>query len=317
VRVGTSAPSETITAESQAITTERAVVDAEMTVAQQEIQLKNMLSRTGTADPNLANTRILPVDPIRIPQRDDLPPVDDLVKQALASRPDLASQKENEAAAIVSNLGTRNGILPTGVVFASASQVGLAGTGRTVTFQGFTETPDPSLVGGVGNALGQMFRRDYPAESAGAAYFTPLRNRQAQADYAIDQLTLRQTQLTNRKSFNRVEVDVRNDLIALRQARARYEAAVENRKLQEELYNSERRRYELGASVSYNVTQQHRDLIAAQSTEVAARAGYVNAQIALDRATGSILGANHVSLTEAREGKVARQSTISEPAGQK
>jgi len=313
VRIGTSAPSETITAESQAATAQQALVDAGITVKQQEIQLKNLLSRNGTADPLLRGASILPVDSIQVPDRDDLPPLEEMVKQALAHRTDLASERESEAAAKINLLGTTNGVLPTAVVFAGASQAGLAGTPRTVTIEGVTETADPSLVGGIGNALGQMFRRDYPSENGGAAYFAPLRNRQALADYAIDQLSLRQTQLSSQKDFHQVEIDVRNYVIALRQARARYEAAEKSRVLEEELYASERRRYELGASTSYDVTQQQRDLIAAQSSEVAARVAYINARVALDGTTGVILPANHVSLAEAREGRVLRQSAITEP----
>jgi outer membrane protein TolC len=140
-----------------------------------------------------------------------------------------------------------------------------------------------------------------------------LRNRQAQADYSIDQLNFRQTQLTTRRDLNQVQVDVQNYVIALRQARARYDAAVRNRTLQEQLYASERRRFELGASIPYNVTQQQRDLTTAQNTETAALVAYISARIGLDRTTGDILTANRVSLTEAREGKVMRESAITEP----
>lgn len=318
VRIGSLAPSETINAESQAITSQQALVDAETALKQQEIQLKNLLSRNGTADPVLAGARIMPVDPIRIPEHDDLAPLEELVKQALANRTDLATERQNEAAEAVSNLGTRNGVLPNALVFGSASQVGLAGTGRTVNVGTVTERPDPYFVGGLGTALGQVFRRDFPSESIGGAYFASLRNRQAQADYAIDQLSFRQTQLTTRKDLNQVQVDVQNYVIALRQARARYEAAVRNRVLQEQLYASERKRFELGASIPYNVTQQQRDLMTAQSSEMGALVAYVTARIALDRTTGAILPANHVSLGEARQGKVMRESTITEPpSGQK
>jgi outer membrane protein TolC len=155
-----------------------------------------------------------------------------------------------------------------------------------------------------------VFRRDFPSESAYAAYEMAFRNRQALADYAVDQLSFRQTQLSNRKDFNQVQVDVQNYLIALRQARARYDAAVRNRVLQEQLYTSERRRFELGASIPYNVTQQQRDLITAQNSETAALVAYVTARIALDRTTGAILGANHVTVGEARQGKVVRESKI-------
>ncbi len=318
VRIGSLAPSETINAESLTITAQQALVDSETTLKQQEIQLKNLLSRNGTADPVLAGARILPVDPIRIAEHDDLPPLEELVKQALANRTDLASERENEAAAVVSNLGTKNGVLPFVVIGGSESQAGIAGTGKTVSFNGQTATPNPYFVGGVGTALGQVLRRDFPSESIYGGYEMTFRNRQAQADYAVDQLTFRQTQLTTRKDLNQVQVDVQNYVIALRQARARYDAAVRNRTLQEQLYSSERRRFELGASIPYNVTQQQRDLMTAQNSEMAALVAYITARIALDRTTGAILPANHVSLTEARQGKVMRESVISEPPpGQK
>jgi outer membrane protein len=316
VRVGTLAGSETIAAESQAVSTEQARADADTTLRQQKIQLINLLSRNSTADPLLRNVRIVPVDPIRVPERDEIPPLDELVKQAIAHRTDLASEKENEAASALNNLGTRSAVLPTGIVFASISQAGLAGTVPPLVV-GSSASPPSSLVGGLGTALGQVFRRDYPSDSLGAAYFTPLRNRQALADYAIDELTLRQTQLTDRKDFNQVQVDIANAVIALRQARARYEAAARNIVLQEALYKAEQRRFVLGASIVYNVNQQQRDLIAAQSSEMAARVDYMNAHLALERTTGGILSANHVTLAEAREGKVTRQSSPREPPNSK
>jgi outer membrane protein len=312
VRIGSSAPTETIAAESQAVNTAQARVDSETTLKQQELQLKNLLSRNGTADPILRSARILPVDPIRIPERDEIPPLGELVRLAMANRTDLASERENETTSAINNLGTKSAVLPTGVVFATANQTGLAGTVRPVPGAGAVPIP-PSLVGGLSTALGQVFRRDYPSESVGAAFVTPLRNRQALADYAIDELTLRQEQLSDRRDFNQVQVDMSNYVIALRQARARYDATVRQRVLQEELYRSERRRFELGASIAFNVNQQQRDLMTAESSEMAARVAYVSARIGLDRATGDILRANHVSLAEAHQGRVSRRSVITEP----
>ena len=313
VRIGSLAPSETINADSLAVTAQQALVDSETALKQQEIQLKNLLSRNGTADPVLAGARILPLDPIRIPEHDDLPSVEDLVKQALANRTDLASERENEAAAAVSNLGTKNGVLPFAVVLGNESQAGIAGTGRTVTIDGFTAPPNPYFVGGIGTALGQVFRRDFPSENITGAYEMTLRNRQALSDYAIDQLSFRQTQLSNRKDLNQVQVDVQNYAVALRQARARYDAAIRNRMLQQELFTSEQKKFKLGASVPFNVIQLQRDLLAAQSTEIAAQVSYGTARVALDRTLGVILDVNHVALVEARGGKVMRESTITEP----
>jgi outer membrane protein TolC len=299
-----------INAESLEVTARQALVDSETALKQQEIQLKNLLSRNGTADPVMAGARILPVDPIRIPDHDDLPSLEDLVKQALANRTDLATERLNLAVTEVSNLGTKNGVLPFAVVGGNESQAGIAGTARTVYYHGQLIPPNPYFVGGIGTAFGQVFRRDFPSESFYAAYEMTFRNRQASADYATDQLGYRQTQLSTRKDLNQVQVDVQNYVIALRQARARYDAAVRNRILQEQLYASERKRFELGASIPYNVTQQQRDLMTAQSAEMTALVAYITARIGLDRTTGDILSANHVTLGEAHHGKVMRESVI-------
>ena len=246
----------------------------------------------------LADVRVVPIDRIVVPDKDDLPPWNDLAQQALASRSDLAAEKMRVTAAEVSALGTKNGILPSLQVFGAESQVGLAGTPGTEV----TRLPDPYFVGGVNTALGQVFRRNFPTERIGVFAQAAIGNRQAQADYGIDQLQLRQTQLRTQKDLNQVGVDVLNNVIALRQARARYDAAVKKTALEQELFEGEQKKFSLGASTSYNVIQQQRDLTAAQSAEFLAQVNYSNARVALDQALGVTLEVNHVSIDEARVG---------------
>ncbi|MBC7927337.1 MAG: TolC family protein [Bryobacteraceae bacterium] len=92
VEAGSVAPPEAINAEALSVTSNQQLVDAEATFQQRETQLKNLISRTGTADPLLVSTRIVPIDRIAIPDRDDLPPVEELVKLAIANRTDLLNQ---------------------------------------------------------------------------------------------------------------------------------------------------------------------------------------------------------------------------------
>ncbi len=234
-----------------------------------------------------------------------------MVRQALANRSDLAVEKAGVEEAEISALGTRNGILPTLQVIGGESQVGLAGTGHLVPtrVQNFVQAPDAYFVGGIGTALGQIFRRNFPSERIGAFLALPIQNRQAQADYGIDQLQLRQTQLSTQKAFNQVQVDVTNYVVALKQAKARYDSAVKTRSLNKELLDAEQRKLTLGASTPYNVIVQQRDLTAAQSAETAALVTYTYARIALDQTLGTTLEANHVSIEEARSGRIARVSS--------
>ncbi len=310
IEIGSVAPTDLITAEASAATSAQAVEDSDVAARQQELTLKNLISRTGPADPVLANVRILPVDSIAIPATDNLLPIDQMVRQALANRPDLASELAGEKANEVNSLGTKNGILPTLTAFGVESDAGLAGVPRTVTENGFSESANKYFAGGIGTALSQVLRRNFPTQSGGAFYQQPIRNRQAQADYSIDLLQLRQTQLSNRKDLNQVEVDVRNGVVALQQARSRYDAAIRNRELQQQLFDAESKRFRLGASTPYNVALEQRDLINAQSTAVAALVAYSTARVSLDQTLGITLEANHISMDEVKSGKVARISTL-------
>jgi len=311
-QLGSMAALDVTTAEAQVASTRGDLVVSQTNLAQQELQLKNVLSRTGVADPALAALHIVPLDRIVVPDKDDLPPLNEMIQKALANRSDLAAEKAGITTAEISARGTRNGVLPSLQVFGGESQAGLAGTPKTVRTQQGSETPNAYFVGGMSNALGQVFRRDFPTERIGAFAIASIGNRQAQADYGIDQLQLRQTQLTTQKDFNQAAVDVSNYAVALRQARARYETAVKNRVLQEQLLTAEREKLPVGSTTEYNIILQVRDLVSAQSGEIAALVAYSNARIALDQAMGTTLEANGVSIGDARTGKVGRSSVLPE-----
>ncbi len=308
VQLGSLAPLDITTAESQLGGSQRDLVVSQSTLEQQEVQLKNLISRNGSLDPILKNVRIVPLDKIVMPEKDDLPPPQAMIQQAMNNRADLAAEKMNEQVAEVNALGTKNGVLPTLVPFASLSEAGLAGTRRTVFFQGIPLTADPYFAGGIGNALGQVFRHNFPTNLGGFFFQAPLKNRQAQADYGIDQLTLRQTQLTIQRDLNQVQVDLMNALVALQQSRARYEASVRNRVLAKQLLDSEQKKFALGASTPYNVTQTQRDLSVAESSVLGALVTWNAAKISIDQILGNTLDTYHISLEEAKAGKVSRQS---------
>ena len=306
VQLGALAPLDVTTAEAQVASSEQDLVVSQTNLQQQEVQLKNVLSRTGLTDPVLANVQIIPLDHIVVPENDSLPPLKDLIAQAMKSRTDVALQKVALANAKTSALNTQNGVRPNLTGVANFSQRGISGTKNPLS----RRTPDPYFVGGMNNALGQVFRRNFPTESAGLFFSASLRNRQAQADYGYDQLQLRQTELTDQKNLNQIAVDVSNQVITLQQARARYEAAVKNRVLQQQLLSAEQKKFALGASTPYNVVVQQRDLSTAQSTEISDLVAYSTAKVALDQALGTTLEENNVSLQESAAGHVNRTSTL-------
>ena len=102
-----------------------------------------------------------------------------------------------------------------------------------------------AFVGGAGTILGQLFRRNYPNYSAGLSLNIPFRNRAAQGDYVDDLLTLRQRELQYQKATNDVRVQVKNAVISLQQARARYENAVATRKFAQQTLEAEQSRFNM------------------------------------------------------------------------
>jgi outer membrane protein len=306
VELGTMAPLDITTAEAQVASSQQDLVTSQTTLQQGEVQLKNVLSRTGLGDPLLREVQIIPIDRIVVPEKDNLPPLKDLVARALASRTDIALEKVNLTNARVSALATENGVLPTLEGLATLRQAGLAGP---VNPNGI-EPADPYFVGGIGNALGQVFHRNFPTQNGGAFFSATIHNQTAQADYAIDQLQLRQSELQNQKDRNEIVVDVSNQVTGLQQARVRYEAAVKNRVLEQQLLEAEQKKFSLGASTTFLVVTQQRDLATAQSNEVAALVAYSNARVALDQTVGTVLDENHISIQEALSGRLARKSGI-------
>ncbi len=342
VEIGTMAPLDVTTAEAQVASSQQDLVISQTTLEQEAVLLKNVLSRNGLGDPLIREVQIIPLDRIDVPEQDTLPPLKSMIASALANRTDIAGNKLSFTNAQVSALGTANGVLPQLAALAGASNRGLSGvaqpvpqgsltttgqgtangTGGPVSIpQGFgpcpapnagqvCEFPNPYVVGNIGTALGQTIRRDFPTERVGGYLAPTLRNRIAQSDYAIDQLTLRQTELQNQRSTNQIAVDVSNQVVGLQQARVRYQAAVKNRILEQQLLEAEQKRFSLGASTTFLVVQQQRDLATAQSSETAALVAYSNSRVTLDQTLGATLDTNHITVTEAQKGRVNYQSVL-------
>jgi outer membrane protein TolC len=310
VELGASAQLDVTTAQNQIAAAEQSRVNSYAAIQSAELQLKGLISRTGIGDPLIASAQIVPLDRIEIPATDEIPPFKDLVTKTVAHRSDLQSAKANVEVSDISAIATVNGLLPTGVALVTKSNAGTAGTPQIVRTPYGNYSADKYFVGGLGKAAGQIFQNDFPSQSVGAYFQIQAYDRVAEADYAIDQLSLRQQQLGLAKQINQAQVDIMNATVALRQARARYEAATQNRILQQQLYEAEQKKFAAGESTAYNVTSQQRDFVAGQSSELSALVGWKNAQINLDQVTGSTLDVYHVSIAEAQSGKVARPSAV-------
>ena len=284
---------------------------AQTNVAQQETILKNALSRNGVASPSLDEVHIIPLDNIVVPATEDLKPTADLIQYAMTNRPEIEQTRINLESSLINLKGSRNALLPNLQAFADFQNNGLSGPVNPL-YNGSGGAPDPYFVGGYGNLLSQIARRNFPNYSVGFSLNIPFRNRAAQADYVTDQLSLRQSELQLQRALNQVRVDVKNAVIGLQQARARYETAVATRELAEQTLKAEQQRFQHGVSEVALVVQAQRDLALDQSAEVQAMANYTHARIAFEEAVGITLDTNHISFDEATAGRVQRRSALPE-----
>jgi outer membrane protein TolC len=163
-----------------------------------------------------------------------------------------------------------------------------------------------SLIGDYSNILRQVFGVPTVNYNVGFTLSLPLRNRAAQGAWAQQELQQRQNELAVQKEVNQIRMDVQNGLIAVKNARARYQTAKVASDVAQQVLDAEQKKYELGASTSYLVVQHQTDLATARQAEVAAVAAYAQAKLQLDQATGTILDSNNIVINEAKNGHVSK-----------
>ncbi|MGA2133180.1 MAG: TolC family protein [Bryobacteraceae bacterium] len=315
VKIGSLPAVEVTRAAAQVSVSKQDLLFSQTNVQQQEIVLKNALSRNAMASTWLDEVHIVPLNAIEVPASDDLKPLVELLPEAMGNRVEIEQDRINIDSQKIAIRGTRNALLPSLQAFMELTNNGLSGPANPL-YNNCCGIPDPYFVGGTGNALAQVFRRDFPNYSAGFTLNIPFRNRQAQADYVTDQLQLRQAELKLQRAANQVTVDVKTAIIGVQQARARYETAVDTRRLAEQSLKDEENRFQHGVSSVTLVIQTQRDLANDEDAEVQAMANYTHARITFDMAMGRTLDVNHISMQEAVAGRVSRDSVIPDSASE-
>jgi outer membrane protein TolC len=298
VEEGTQAQIELTRANAQVFSIRQDVINSRGLLEEQEAIVKNVITRRTANEPEILAAHIIPTDSLNMPETDNLPGVQQLLAEAYANRPDLRQagiQVENSQ---ISLAGSRSALLPEVDLVGSAQNSALAGQQNPVGPPG-----DPAFLGSYGSALEQLAARNYPSYGIGVQVTLPLRNRVAQADYARDQIQVHQNEIQLQQLRNQAQLEVEDALVAMRKARASYDAAVQTQALQQESLEAEQAKFQVGASTSFFIIQYQSYLAQAKSTVVVAKGAYLKARAALERAVGTILDTNHVALDQAVRGR--------------
>jgi outer membrane protein len=324
--LGAIAPIDIIAAEADMKAAEQDVIAQDSQVLQQEMILKNYLTRGGLDTPAIAAARIVPTDHIAVPEKEAVIPIQDLEAEALLNRPEVEQNQISLENARLDLRGVKNNLLPSLSATASFSNAGqggaitgvpqpIVGVNGNVTYEKLTPAQvDQQLIGGYGTVLGQIFGRDFPNYSLGLTLTVPLRNRSAQADLVTNELTYRQAEIQDKQLRNNIKLNVLNSWTAMRNARAAWETSVVARKLYDQTLAGTRRKYELGTATILDVMIAQRDDTTRQLAEEDALDQYERAHTNLDQTMGRTLDDYDVNLEEAKRGVVSREPDLIPPA---
>ena len=318
VQIGTLAPLDVVRAQSTVASAQQDLIVSQTNLQLQQLTMKNALTRDLPANSPLMQAEVIPTDTVQIPAQENLPPVEDLIQQALQNRPDYVQQKIGLKNSQINLEGSRNGLLPTVDIVGFYGATSLAGAQNPGATCGPGQTPANSgclLPGtipttGFGDAFTNLFNSSGPNKGVALNVQIPLGNRAAQATAARSQLEYRQSQLSLKAFENQIAIGVRNDAFTVEQNRARVVAAKQARELAAQTLDAEQKKYNLGASTYLAVLSDERDLAQAESNLVAAMTNYAKSRVQLDKDTAQTLERNNIKLDEAVTGQVHTQPSV-------
>jgi outer membrane protein TolC len=284
--------------EAEEASREQDLTIAKTTLQFQELLMKNALTKN-LDDPVLEAMPVRPTDQSSMTDSTGQAQTEDMIARALKDRLELGESDIDLANRRLSRDAARNALLPTVALTAYYGGSGLAGL--QIPGSDITSTAPEDFPG----ALRTAFNNSAPDFYVGVAVNVPIRNRVAKSDQYRAELETRQSELRLQQLKKQIRIEVRNAEYALEQSEARVVSARKGRDLAQKTFDITAKEQELGAGSNYQTLTARRDLAAAESTLVAAMTAYQKAKIELDRAVGSTLEANNISIESAKTGIIA------------
>src|ERR1700722_5365411 len=325
VEIGSLAPIEVVRAQSTVAQDQQLVTAAQTNLQLEQLLMKNALSRS-LKDPMLATAEVIPTSTMDLPPQEPIVPTEDLINGALRHRAELVESRIDLNSRDLSNKAVRNALLPSLDLYAYYGGYGLGGAQNPTNLcanqplaeqgEGFCAGPNAAAGGatvlpinpntGYGGTLNQLVNSTAPDKGVGIQLNIPLRNRAAQAVQIRSELEYQQAQMRLAQIENQVGVEVRNAQYTVQQNRASVDSAQAAVELGRQSLDAEQKKYQFGTSTTTLVLQYQSQMATAESTLVNAMVAYEKSRIELDRATGTLLDHNGVSIDDAARGQVTR-----------
>jgi outer membrane protein len=149
-----------------------------------------------------------------------------------------------------------------------------------------------------------------PDKGVGLQLNIPLRNRAAQAVQIRSELEFRQNQMALQQTENRISIEVRNAQFGVEQNRASVASAQAAVDYATQSLDAEQKKYQFGTSTTTAVLQTRSALATSESVLLSAMAAYEKSRVELDRAVGTLLDHNGISIDDAAKGQVTRMPNV-------
>jgi outer membrane protein TolC len=323
VEIGSLAPIEVVRAQSTVSQDQQLVTTAQTNLQLEQLLMKNALTRT-LKDPRLATADVIPTSTIEVPVEEQVVPTEDLINQALQHRAELVESRIDLNSRDLSNKEVRSALLPTLDLYAYYGGSGLAGTLNPITpFCSSTTNNGLCIPPGsipsqfnsgkpvsYSTALDNLVTSAAPDKGVGITLNIPLRNRAAQSLQIRSELEYRQAEMRLQQIENQVGIEIRNAQYAVQQNRASVDSARAALELARQSLDAEQKKYQFGTSTTTLVLQFQSQLATAESTLVNASVSYEKSRIELDRATGTLLDHNAISIDDAARGQVTHLPNV-------
>ncbi|MEJ2525788.1 MAG: TolC family protein [Desulfuromonadales bacterium] len=243
----------------------QALIDARSQMEERRLRLLKLISPGGAVDA-FATAITTTSEPRMAPL--PITDLDDRLKLADQSRPDLAEARRRLQQRQLETVVTRNGLLPKLELF-----IELGKTGYADTFSDSMHNLDGNTYDWTAGIRLNHFLGNRAAKSRNLIAYAE----RQQANEAV--ANLRQL----------VHLDVRLAVNEVERLRQQIDATRATRIFQEQTLNAEKERFDVGASTSLQIAQAQRDLLRIQIAEVEAIINYRIALVSLYLAEGSLL----------------------------
>jgi len=311
VAQGTMAPLVAVQAQSAVATAQQNLVAAQVNLELEQLLMKNAITRN-MADPILAVAPVIPTDTLNITQPYQVAPVEDLINEALAQRPEIATARLTLTNNEISRKSIRNQMLPTVDLYAFYGASALAGPQNPSCTDINRGCPLPGTIPttGYADAFEHLFNNSAPDKGVGVNISITLRNRQLQADQVRSVLEYRQSQMSLQQTENTIRLQVRQAQFALQQNYVALQAAVAARDYAAQNLDAVQKQLRMGASTSLLVLQASSALTQAESNVLAAATNYEKSRVQLDLSTADTLTKLGIDVTDAEAAKVTHMPKV-------